>query len=481
MAAEEKPVQEFIEAVGNSPDLWQALDLRVLAVRVAGVWHNLLTRCYLSSRTLKTVMLLPSLPSLEEVWCSQHVLPLTDLERIIRDVEGGELQLGKVRILYRAIRASPGQDKYHFSGYSFNDLSERFRAPYRPWSSHQLTAMGNTVHDVMIEVPGRRVRLDNLIRSSASPFDGLEGLARYAVGSLDPLEPNRLCLFELFAPLEVLMRTEDCQFERGILHYALRAGSKAAAEATRLGVFARGRTPVPHAGTVTVRPDQWRESEGYWEAQGDLNLADHRVATLFARLGPYAAHRVTLFDAGVGGGNPRLDVFRTFDPSFDVLRESLTIQGSQGAAQLDAAVARVLGLAGFQVVRLSGDKRLEEAVDLVAHAPGGPVCLAIECTTGPLNSNGKLGKLVARAEGIRKDCPQLDVQGVILTSLDTAQVLQADLNTAADEKLAVLCREDVEELLALVLGGSELSDVLSWIGTRVPRKPPTSPMLSGRR
>ena len=51
MTAEEKPIREFMEAVSNSPNLWGALDLRILAIRIAGDWHNLLTRCYLRSST----------------------------------------------------------------------------------------------------------------------------------------------------------------------------------------------------------------------------------------------------------------------------------------------------------------------------------------------------------------------------------------------------------------------------------------------
>src|SRR5205823_918095 len=134
----------------------------------------------------------------EFVACWQHALPVSELGNVLTGVEGGELQLGNVRVLYRAIRASVGHEQYNFSGYTFSDLSERFRASYRPWSCHQLTAMGNSVHDVLVEVPGRRFKLDNAVRSLGEPFDGLDGLARYAVGSPDPLEPNRVCLFEVF-------------------------------------------------------------------------------------------------------------------------------------------------------------------------------------------------------------------------------------------------------------------------------------------
>ena len=40
MAAEEKPVQEFLDAVSRSTELWQALDVRVLAIRIKEEWHK---------------------------------------------------------------------------------------------------------------------------------------------------------------------------------------------------------------------------------------------------------------------------------------------------------------------------------------------------------------------------------------------------------------------------------------------------------
>src|SRR3989442_4638058 len=252
MAAEEKPVREFLDAVGSSPDLWRALDLRILAISIRSEWHNLLTRCYLSSATPDSVTRVTNLPSTRDVLCRQFVLPATDLPRIIGEVETGALDVGRLQILYRAIRASPGQDRYDFSGYTFSDLSERFRAAYRPWSCHQLTAMGNTVHELIIELPGRRFRLDNAVRILEQPFDGLDGVARYGVGSPDPLEPNRVCLFEVFAPLEIQIRTEQCRFERGVLHYSLRAGSEAAAQGSRLSVFARAAGGVPKTTMVPI-------------------------------------------------------------------------------------------------------------------------------------------------------------------------------------------------------------------------------------
>src|SRR2546425_504781 len=106
MAAEEKPVREFLDAVGSSPDLWRALDLRILAISIRSEWHNLLTRCYLSSATPDSVTRVTNLPSTRDVLCRQFVLPATDLPRIIGEVETGALDVGRLQILYRAIRAS---------------------------------------------------------------------------------------------------------------------------------------------------------------------------------------------------------------------------------------------------------------------------------------------------------------------------------------------------------------------------------------
>jgi hypothetical protein len=221
---------------------------------------------------------------------------------------------------------------------------------------------------------------------------------------------------------------------------------------------------------VPIPPESWRQSGDHWLAEGETELPGRQVVTLIASLAGYAAHRHTLIDPSASGGNPRLSTFRVFDQDLESIRESLAAEGSQGAAQFDPAVCLLFALAGFQVIPLSRDNRLREAPDFIAHVPGSLVCLVVECTTGPLNSNEKLGKILARAEAVRRACPEMGVQAIIVTSLEREQVLEADLHAAAQDDLAVMCGEDLDELLTLVLGGAPINDVVSLLYSRVPEK-----------
>lgn len=185
-------------------------------------------------------------------------------------------------------------------------------------------------------------------------------------------------------------------------------------------------------------------------------------------MGPYAVHRAVLSDVAAGTGNPRIEAHAVFDKELEALRESLAGQGSGAATRFEAAVGRLLAFLGFVVNQLSGDSRLGEAVDVLAHSPAGNVLLAVECTTGALSSKGKLSKLVARVDALRRSVPTLQVLGAIVTSLTRTELAQVDLDSAARERLAVICREDLDELLAYALASARVNDVLAYVATRVP-------------
>src|SRR5258706_14152715 len=99
--------------------------------------------------------------------------------------------------------------------------------------------MGSTVWDMVNRRSGGRQEMDNALRAHLLPFDGLDGLARHGVGSPNSLW-HRSCTFELFAPLEALLISEECRIEKGRLHYAIEVGSPQAAQSCRLSIFAIG-------------------------------------------------------------------------------------------------------------------------------------------------------------------------------------------------------------------------------------------------
>lgn len=149
MTTSPDPIQLFVDAIGRTPALWQSMDVRVLAVRVEGEWHNMLTRCYLDHRPPAEVTRLRELPRTPLVGAWQWVRPVTQLEQLLADVKSGNFAVDNTRICYRALEAPEAHNYYSFGDYGFSDLAEHYRTAYRFWSCHMLSASGNTVHDLL--------------------------------------------------------------------------------------------------------------------------------------------------------------------------------------------------------------------------------------------------------------------------------------------------------------------------------------------
>ncbi len=466
----EQAVDDFLSAIAKAGDLWHSVDVRILAARIERDWHNIVTRCYLDATVPEKVPRFPKLPVTDLLGCWQHVLPFSSLEDVLRFAAAGELILAKTPVKYWSIMSTSGKDPYNFDT-SFSDLSDAYSHAYEYWSCHQLSGMGNSVFDVSRRAGGRAA-LDNSARTSSVPHDGISGLAQLVIGSPNELELNRACLFEAFAPLEALIVAEDCRLHKGHLEYALVAGSEVAARTSGLGIAAVGSAPVPLSTRVELSRQSWKpEAGGDLRLEGDFDLTGYEVATLFLSVGPYAVHRIGLVDGAATSTNERVASYRVFDPDLTNLRESLRGEGSTGSARFDPSVGRLMNLLGFHVTQLSGDKRLEEAVDIIAHAASSGVCLAIECTTGALSSGGKIGKLVARLDLVRRALPDQQVKGVLITSIERSSLAQADLEAAAADELVVLCGEDLDDLFGMAVQSAALSDVLGYLWTRIPPKP----------
>jgi hypothetical protein len=463
---------DFLAAVAKSPELWRSIDVRVLAVRHENDWHNVATRCYLDPRDPRDVVRLPDLPVTEHAGSWQEVLPSSALLGVIEGVEGGKLAVGGEIVKYLAPMAHPSAQLYSFNRYSLIDLSERLYAPYRYWSAHSVGATGNSTWDLLQKVPGGRHTVDNELRAHKAPFDGLSGVAQFAIGSPDPQTDQRLCLFEVFAPLEGLLVTERCSLRGGIIHFTLRAGSEAARRKLELGVFAVvAGDAVPYRTSLDLAGQDWTRDGPHYSLTSSIKVSRAQFATLILRMSGVAVHRLTLIDPLAGSGSVPLAAYRFFDADLHALTESLAQEGALDSSGFERAVARLFMLVGFHVDLLSGDKRLENAPDVMIFAPSTHICIAVECTTGSLDSKGKLGKLVARANALSGAVPGTEVWAVIVTALSRNQLSSGDLERAAADDLVVLAQEDLTELLLMASNGAAVSDVLGFLRSKIPGKP----------
>ncbi|MHB8348544.1 MAG: hypothetical protein ACYDHM_15630 [Acidiferrobacterales bacterium] len=138
-----------------------------------------------------------------------------------------------------------------------------------------------------------------------------------------------------------------------------------------------------------------------------------------------------------------------FDPDLQNLRNYLSEEKSsrgRDARDFETGIANLLFLLGFSVDPLFG-KPLEDGPDLIATTREGHIAL-VECTTsGVIDKEGKLGKLVDRAEKLRTDLKNaahdhLRVLPVIVTPRPRDAV--AEKEDAKGLGIVVLTREDLE-------------------------------------
>jgi hypothetical protein len=465
------PIQQFLEAVRQTPELWQSIDIRVLAVRENGPWQNLLTRCYLDSKPPDAVARHTNLPVTLHAGCWQDVRPCSQLEELLKAIEIGVLGLCGESIQYIAPRAHPSDQKYSFNSYDFIDISERERVAYRLWSSHSLSAVGNSWRDVLGTLTVDRSTLDHELRAHAAPLDGLGGALQLAIGSPDSVEIDHYCRFEVFAPFEAKLVPERCALRGGRVQFAVRVGSRAVQQRASLGMVAVGSSPVSHRQSVLLAEAPWRQEGIYWLTADEIPAEACHTATLLLRVGALSVHRLTRRDPLAGSGSLPMTAYRLFDPELKILRESLGMDRPTDADPFERAVTRLLLLLGFQVDRLSGDKRLEDAVDVLAYAVLTNDCLAVECTTGAIAPRGKLSKLIARRAEIAAGARFEHVWGVAATALPINRIPPADLEQAAANSIVVLASEDLAELLLLASNGAPTSEALAFLAGRVPPKP----------
>jgi hypothetical protein len=463
-------ITEFLAVLRRTPELWRSIDARVLALKMEGEWHNLLTRCYLDSRLPEAVTRLGELPVTDNVGCWQCVLPLSELEGLLTQLPSQEITFGKATVVYRAFMASAGQQQYSFNRIGFSDLTDlREYSSYRHWSCHELSATGNRGWDLIRHRVGGQRAIDNDLRTYSKPFDGLDGLLRHALGYLGRSEDVG-CRVEVFAPLEAAFVAEKCALERGQVRFALRARSVEAARHCALGVFAHGTSPVPMSTRLPVPQENWQEGTDELTVEGSISVPGRHSATLILCLGPYAVHRVTVLDAAARSANLRVEAYRVFDSDLDSLTQPITVVGSKNSTLFERAVARLFTFLGFQVDLVSGS--VKEAPDLLAYVPSRDICIAVECTTESINSGGKIGKLTARKGQIALSTSCTEVWGVLATSLNYVQLSEAELEAARSDRLAVVAQEDLKELISMCFGAPPMDDVMAFLQARIPPRTP---------
>ena len=119
----------------------------------------------------------------------------------------------------------------------------------------------------------------------------------------------------------------------------------------------------------------------------------------------------------------------------------------------EGAASTLCNLLGFSVMNYGRIPKLQKGPDIIAVTPAGNI-VVIECTVGLLNENDKLAKVVQRTKLIKEKLTaagygHLQIQPAIVTPLSRDEVA-ANLEAAGKHSIAVICKEDIEEMLTQI-------------------------------
>ena len=158
--------------------------------------------------------------------------------------------------------------------------------------------------------------------------------------------------------------------------------------------------------------------------------------------------------------NPRLSAYSLFDKDLEVLRDFLfeTSQARRNPQRdFEDGIAALLFILGFSNINLGGIQRLQEAPDGLCCTPSGEYAI-IECTTGHPDRDDKLSKLFTRAQALRATMDRAGLQqrkllSVLVTALAKNEIPEAELTKAAEMRILVLCKDDLEAAVQRATSG----------------------------
>ena len=449
------PADRFVD-LAHASGFWKSVDLRICAIRSGHRWVNLVTRGFLDHRGPRSV---PRFSPVERqdfrAW--QVVRPIADLPAVVRGIANGMTKLRPRSVRYISQSGEPGTEMRC----SFNEWTASYSADYDLWSCHSLVGYGSSIWDVVRQAGHDPLELDGMIRGGPNPYDGLSDLVRRFCARLRGLEVRSTStVVELVAPLAVRFDPETATCSSEGMAVGLKAATQVYVDKATIAWTAGAAGQPPRHGSRELRECKWTRERGALHAELDIPVEEgDSTATLFVLIGDRCVDRVSV-PLAEAGSNIRIKAHNTVDPGLQRFREQLYPARPEKAKEFEAAVGLLFFFLGFHVDPLSAQRGLGDAVDHLAHTPGSSVILVIECTVGSIDAGGKVGRLIARSQRIRRELSDSEVIAILTTAARRGELSDAEVEKAERDDVVLLCREDLHELWTAAQAGEGSTEVI---------------------
>jgi hypothetical protein len=363
----------------------------------------------------------------------------TDIKTFLEKAKGGEIQA--IDQASNPLLLVDGSLSPYFSPIHHPFVSEGPRLP-------TLRVSGTARHNLTVGVTDQRA-LDWELKAAETPFDNLDELlsqcnlpAQIQMGDLTTLEivaksPVMISDASAISGSDAVI---ECRLATALDNGKLRLGYK-----------------VLHKESIERKSVNGSALD--WRQDGDIMIGTYQVpvgnASLLQAFVSYAgvSHHQWWVTDPQQRLNPRLAIHQVFDEDLELLRRMLLKPETDKPYVFENAVSTLLNLLGFSVSNYGRIPKLQKGPDIIVVSPAGHVGV-IECTVGLLDESDKLAKLVQRVKLIQDKLNEtgygfLQLQAAIVSPLSRDEVT-ANLETAGKHEIAVVCKENIEEMLKQV-------------------------------
>lgn len=360
-----------------------------------------------------------------------------DIATAIQGAEAGKMRVagGDVSLA----TDSGGSFSIYFAPIYHPFLSEGPRLP-------SLLVRGISKHNLLSMAVDAR-QLDWQLRAADVPFDTLDELSSYCgLPTLGQMGDSTTLEIVARSPAWISNSSTIIGGEAVVECYAAKALSVGK---LRLGYKIFRKDQQVDRASVSGDGFEWRDENDVRMGSCRIAVGEAALLQTFLSYNGNSLHQWWVTDPQKHL-NPRHAIHQIFDPDLEILRKLLQKVEMDKVYNFENAVSTLLSVLGFSVINYGRIPKLQKGPDIIAISPLGHIGV-VECTVGLLDENDKLAKLVQRTKLVREKLAEagygyLQLQPVIVTPLSKNEVA-ANLEAAAKHGIAVVCKEDIEELL----------------------------------
>ena len=292
--------------------------------------------------------------------------------------------------------------------------------------------------------------LDWELKGADQPFDSLDELFTH-LGFPTWGQSGDSTALEIIASSPALI-ADDSKISAGSAQIKCKLAEAAEIKKVKFGYKIFNGNSVERA-SITGDAFEWITDGPIKVGTASISTMDAPVLQGFLSYGGISLHQWVMDDP-----EKRLNLRQTIHEIFDkelnfIKKFLLTTEGKQNRS-FEHGMALLFNILGFSVSHYGKLSNMEDGPDIIAITPSGNIGV-IECTTGLLNAKDKLAKLFQRTTLIKENMRKsgyghILVQPVIVTAFSRDEI-EADLERAGENGIAVICKENIEELLRRVM------------------------------